>query len=208
MRSMSQGTSLRGVGTACTNVALATCFFLFAYANLHSFFEHQRLSVALIVITEALVAILILIRRDADNTRHSWQTWLSTAAGTMAPMLLRPTAATEDLVIGEIIQVAGFMLQIAAILSLNRSFGLLPAHRSVKSNGLYSLVRHPLYTAYTVSFIGYLINNLNLYNAVVIVIGTMFQVWRIRCEEDLLLRYPSYASYADRTRWRLMPSIW
>jgi protein-S-isoprenylcysteine O-methyltransferase Ste14 len=205
---MSQGTSLRGVSTACTNVALATCFFLFAYANLHSFFEHQRLSVALIVITEALVAILILIRRDADNTRHSWQTWLSTAAGTMAPMLLRPTAATEDLLIGEIIQVAGFMLQIAAILSLNRSFGLLPAHRTVKSDGLYSFVRHPLYTAYAVTFLGYLINNLNLYNVTIVVVGTAFQVWRIRCEEDLLFRYPNYAAYADKTRWRLVPSIW
>jgi len=208
MRSTNQDTSLRGIGTACTNALLATCFFFFAYANLHSFVENQRLSVALIVITEALVAILILIRRDADETRHSWQTWLSTTVGTLTPMLLRPTAATEDLLVGEVIQVAGFMLQIGAILSLNRSFGLLPAHRTVKSDGLYSFVRHPLYTAYTVTLLGYLINNLNLYNLTIVVVGTAFQVWRIRCEEDLLFGYPSYASYAGKTRWRLIPSIW
>jgi protein-S-isoprenylcysteine O-methyltransferase Ste14 len=205
---MSQDTSLRGIGTACTNAVLATCFFLFAYANLHSFVEHQRLSVALIVITEALVAVLLLIRRDANETRHSWQTWISTTVGTLTPMLLRPTAAAEDLLIGEIIQVAGFMLQIGAILSLNRSFGLLPAHRTIKSDGLYSLVRHPLYMAYAVTLLGYLINNLNLYNATVVVVGMAFQVWRIRCEEDLLFKYPNYAAYANKTRWRLMPSIW
>ncbi|MGI9264024.1 MAG: methyltransferase family protein [Gammaproteobacteria bacterium] len=201
-------TSWRGIGTASTNVVLAAVFFFFAVANLHSFVGNPRLSVALIVITETIVAVLFLIRKDADETKHSWQTWVSTTIGTLAPMFLRPSAAVEDLLIGQVIQVAGFGLQIAAILSLNRSFGLLPAHRSVKSDGLYSLVRHPLYTAYTVSFIGYLINNLNVYNATVIVVGTMFQVWRIRCEEDLLLKYPNYASYAHRTRWRLMPSIW
>ena len=208
MKSMSQDASLRGIGIACTNVVLATCFFLFAYANLQSFIEHPRLSVALIVVTESIVAIFILIRRDPDETRHSWQTWVTTTIGTLAPLLLRPTAGAEDLLIGQIIQLAGFMLQIGAVLSLNRSFGLLPAHRGVKSDGLYRLVRHPLYTAYTITFLGYLINNLSWYNAAIMVIGTAFQVWRIRCEEDLLFKYPNYASYADRIRWRLIPQIW
>ncbi len=208
MRSMSQETSLRGIGVACINVLLATCFFSFAYANLHSFIEHPRLSVALIVVTEAILAIFILIRRDADETRHSWQAWLTTTAGTLTPMLLRPTAVTDDLLIGQVIQIAGFMVQIGALFSLNRSMGLLPAHRAVKSDGLYRLVRHPLYAAYTITFLGYLINNLSLYNAAVIIVCTAFQVRRIRCEEDLLFKYPNYVSYADKIRWRLIPSIW
>lgn len=208
MRSENRIASIHGLRNACTNALLASWFLLFAYANLVSFIEHPRLSVALIVVAEAIFAALFLIRRDADETHHTWRTWFTTTGGTMAPMFLRPTAVTEDLMVGEFIQVAGFLLQIAAVLSLNRSFGLLPAHREVKSDGLYRLVRHPLYAAYTITFVGYLLNNLSLYNAAVILVGTAFQVCRIRYEEDFLFRYPTYVSYAKRTRWRLIPSIW
>ena len=123
-------------------------------------------------------------------------------------MLLRPTDATADLLAGTILQVGGFVMQIIALLYLSRSFGLLPAYRGIKSSGLYSLVRHPLYSAYVISFIGYWINNQSLANAAVIVCGTAFLVMRIYCEEALLLKYDDYSRYANRTRWRLIPAVW
>jgi protein-S-isoprenylcysteine O-methyltransferase Ste14 len=123
-------------------------------------------------------------------------------------LLLRPTDATADLLAGEILQVGGFAMAIIALLSLSRSFGLLPAYRGIKSSGLYSVVRHPLYTAYVISFIGYLINNPSVANAAVIAFGTAFLVMRIHCEEALLLEYDDYSHYASRTRWRLIPAVW
>jgi protein-S-isoprenylcysteine O-methyltransferase Ste14 len=100
-------------------------------------------------------------------------------------------------------------MAIIALLSLSRSFGLLPAYRGIKSSGLYSVVRHPLYTAYVISFIGYLINNPSVANAAVIAFGTAFLlVMRIHCEESLLLEYDDYSRYASRTRWRLIPAVW
>ncbi len=208
IQSVTAGSSLRGIGLAFTNMLLATLFILFAIANAKSFLENPRLSVFLIVVTETIVAIFLIIRRDPDETRHTWQTWISTTCGTLAPFLLRPIEVTEDLLPGEILQLVGFILQIAALLSLNRSIGLLPAYRGVKSGGLYSWVRHPLYTAYVITYLGYWINNQSLNNAAVVLVGTAFLVMRIYYEEALLLKYADYTRYANRIRWRLIPSIW
>jgi protein-S-isoprenylcysteine O-methyltransferase Ste14 len=201
-------TSLRGIGLAFSNIALASCFFLFAYGHVENFIEQPRLSVFLIIITETIVAILLLVRRDPDETRHTWQTWVTTTGGTLTPFLLRPIDATEDVLAGQILQVAGALLQIGALASLNRSLGLLPAHRGIKSDGMYRFVRHPLYTAYIVTLAGYLISNFSVYNTIVVLAGTAFMVLRIRYEEELLRTYPVYASYAEKTRWRIIPSVW
>ncbi|MBU2675884.1 MAG: isoprenylcysteine carboxyl methyltransferase [Gammaproteobacteria bacterium] len=204
---MSEST-LRGIGLAFTNLSLAVFYLAFAFANAKSFVAEPRLSVLLIVLMETIAAVFLIIRRDPDETEHSWQTWTTTTFGTLAPTLFRPTDATADLIVGDILQVGGFALQIAALLYLSRSFGLLPAYRGIKSSGLYSWVRHPLYSAYVISFIGYWINNQSLANAAVAVFGTAFLVMRIYCEEALLLKYKDYSRYADRTRWRLIPAVW
>lgn len=208
IRLVSVGSSLRGIRLAFTNMLLGTLFLFFAIANAKSFLENPRLSVFLIVVTETIVAVFLIIRRDPDETGHTWQAWITTTCGTLAPFLLRPIEATEDLLLGEILQITAFILQIAALLYLNRSFGLLPAHRGVKSGGLYGWVRHPLYTAYVIMFLGYWINNQSLNNAAVIVAGAAFLVMRIHYEEALLFKYADYTRYAKRIRWRLIPSIW
>lgn len=199
---------LRHLGVLATNWVLAIAYGLFAYAHVQKFLEEPRLSLILIVVIETLLVLFLLIRRDPDQTWHSWYTWLTTAGGTIAPLLVRGTAATSDVLLGQVFQVTGFVFQIGATISLNRRFGLLPAHRGVASQGLYRLVRHPIYAAHTLSFIGYLISNFNLYNASIFVAGTTFQVLRIYNEERLLIEYPDYEVLMQKTRWRLFPYVW
>jgi protein-S-isoprenylcysteine O-methyltransferase Ste14 len=122
--------------------------------------------------------------------------------------MLRPVEGSADVLFGNVLQISGFLLQIAALLALNRSLGLLPAYRGIKSSGLYAWVRHPLYMAYVVTYIGYLVNNPSIGNLGIVVSGTGFLVMRLRYEEALLFAYGEYANYASRIRWRLMPSIW
>lgn len=200
--------AFRGLGAAISNLLLAILFIGFAYAHLQRFLVQPRLSLLLIVAVEGLVAVILVIRRDPENTQHGWKTWGATSIGTFAPMLLRPIDAPTDLLVGQILQVAAIGLQIGAVLSLNRSFGLLPAHRGVKSGGLYRWVRHPLYSAYLLAHVGYLASNMSWANVLVVVTGTAFQVVRILQEERLLLQYPDYARYSGTTRWRLVPAIW
>ncbi len=187
---------------------LATLFIFFAIANAKSFLANPRLSVLLIVITESIVAFFLIVRRDPEETHHSWQTWVTTTLGTLAPFLLRPVDVESDQFIGSVLQISGFLLQIAALVALNRCLGLLPAYRGIKSGGLYAWVRHPLYLAYVITYLGYFLSNPIAANLVVIVSGTVFLVLRIWYEENLLLRYPEYKSYASRTRWRLLPAVW
>lgn len=197
-----------GVGRAATNILMALLFLTFAYANLTSLHRQLRLSVLLLLIAETLAAVLFLIRRDPDRTRHTWRGWITTVGGTWMPLLLRPADASADLLVGQLVQASGFALQILAMLSLNRSFGLLPAHRGVRSSGAYRFVRHPLYAAYVVVFFGFLMNNPSPSNVAIVIAGTVFLVLRIREEENLLLEYPEYAAFAQRVRWRLIPAIW
>lgn len=208
LKSAMKRSSLRGVALAFTNMLLATLFVLFAIANAKDFMENPRLSVFLIVITETIVAILLVVRRDPDETQHSWQTWITTTCGTLAPFLLRPVDATADVLVGNILQIIGFLLQIGALLALNRCLGLLPAYRGIKSSGMYAWVRHPLYMAYVITYMGYFVNHPSLANLGIIVSGTCFLVLRIRLEEDLLRKYTDYVHYAQGTQWRLLPGVW
>ena len=210
MKSISEKSqfSFKGLGAALTNILLALTFLVFAYAHVQHFLETPRLSLLLIIAVEGLIAVMLLIRSDPDQTAHNWKTWLTTFGGTFAPLLLRPTEVPTDLLIGQGVQLVGFVLQLAGVMSLNRSFGLLPAHRGVKSDGLYRFVRHPLYSTYALAHIGYLINNFSVYNTAIIIFTTAFQVARILNEERLLMNYPDYVNYTGRTRWRLIPAVW
>ena len=205
---VSRQSSLRGIRLAFTNLLLATFFLFFAVSNAQSFLANPRLSVFLIVVAESIAAVFLVIRRNPHETWHTWQTWLTTTCGTLAPFLLRPVEGAEDVLAGEILLVFGVAMQILSLVSLNRSFGLLPAFRGVKSTGMYAWVRHPLYAAYVIIFLGYLVNNQSLNNAAVILFGIAFLVMRIHYEEELLMQEADYKHYVSRTRWRLVPAIW
>lgn len=205
---MKQVITKEGSIAAASNVLLAAMYLLFIAAHLKVYIQTPRLSLIVIMLFETLCLIFVLIRRDPNATWHSWKTWITALGGTFAPLLLRPTDVPADLLFGQVVQISGFLFQIGALLSLNRSFGLLPAHRGVKSDGLYRWVRHPLYTAYTFGFLGYVINNFDFYNVAVLLFATFLQVLRILNEETFLLRYEEYAAYAARTKWRLVPLIW
>jgi len=189
------------------NASLAAFFCLFAYGQLLNFAHYHKLSNLLAFVLEMTVALFFIVRRDADKISISFYSWITTLGGSFCPLLLRPGGMQEDIVIGEIIQVSGLVLALYGIASLNRSFGLLPAYRGIKSIGPYRWVRHPLYAAYTISHIGYLINNFTVWNLVFVVLTLSFQIMRLLNEERLLSGYDEYREYCLKTRWRLIPLV-
>jgi protein-S-isoprenylcysteine O-methyltransferase Ste14 len=196
----------RGLATAFTDLSLAGLYLAFAWAHLRGFLDQPRASVILIVVFETLFAVFFLVRRPASSVSTSWIAWASTAAGTLGPLLLRPTSA-DDFWAGQLVQVAGLGFGIAGILSLNRSVGLLPANRGVRSSGAYRWVRHPLYSSYTVMHAGYLTSHLSGWNVAVFIVALAAQLVRIEGEERLLSQDPAYDGYKARTRWRLVPFV-
>jgi protein-S-isoprenylcysteine O-methyltransferase Ste14 len=120
------------------------------------------------------------------------------ATGTMSG--LRP--------LGEILQIVGLSLAIFALAFLRRSFGLVAAHRGIKTIGAYAVVRHPMYAAYIVSQIGYVLVHQSARNLAIGVITSGGLVLRAALEERLLARDPTYASYRRRVRWRFLPYVY
>ena len=189
------------------NIFLALLFLLFALSNLNSYLSHPRLSPLFAVALETVTALLFLFRSRPKQVSFSAYSWVITLAGTFGSLLLRPSSAAQDLLVGQILQVLGFTLATIAIISLWRSFGMLPADRGIRRAGAYRLVRHPLYAAYLVHHAGYLINNFDLYNVMVVVIATSFQVLRVFDEEKFLSNLPEYREYKSVVRWRFIPFI-
>jgi protein-S-isoprenylcysteine O-methyltransferase Ste14 len=199
--------SLQGFATAGANVGLAVLNLAFAWAHVLAYSRQPRLSVALLVFLEVLIASLFVARRDAEKTSYRAAPFLVTVFGIYLPLLLRPVPGALDGVLATAFQVGGSIAAVLAAASLNRSFGLLPAYRGVKDSGAYRIVRHPLYASYLLMHLGYVLNNPSAWNVAVLAAAIPFQLARVVYEEQLLARYPSYRNYRARTRWRLVPFV-
>lgn len=151
--------------------------------------------------------LLFIIRRPAraQGPRHTF--WLA-AFGTFFPIgTLRPTGPGWQLP-GEAVQIIGFGIILVAVWTLNRSFGLAPAHRGLVTRGVYGLVRHPLYAGELLALAGYCIGYASILNWFVWAVVAVVQVARIFAEEKLLSEDHEYQAYQQRVRWRLVPGLW
>jgi len=193
--------------TALCNIVVPLFFARFAWEHATAFIHSLRISNLLFMTKEILDVYFYLRKSNARVVSTSTYAWVIATFGTAAPLLFRPSHDGSDLWAATLIQVLGAALQLLAILSLNRSFGLVAANRGIKTDGMYRLVRHPLYLTYLISQLGYVLNYPTTYNFCILVIATGVQVLRIFEEERLLLQDPEYADYAKRTRWRLVPLV-
>jgi protein-S-isoprenylcysteine O-methyltransferase Ste14 len=109
--------------------------------------------------------------------------------------------------------VAGMILRIIAILSLRKMFTTTIAIQdghALKTDGLYSVVRHPSYTGSLISFFGLGIAFGNWLSFITIIIPiTGVFIYRINLEETMLEQHfgEEYRSYKARTK-RLFPAIY
>ena len=101
----------------------------------------------------------------------------------------------------------GLCVQISAKVILGRSFGLIAANRGIKVAGPYRIVRHPMYAGYTILHVGFLLAFPSIWNLALYSTELAIQVARLLREELLLNQDQSYRDYADRVRYRLIPTI-
>jgi len=69
-------------------------------------------------------------------------------------------------------------------------------------------VRHPLYMSYVVQDVGYNLHEWSAGTLALVAVGWASMIYRIHAEERVLSHNPDWASYAARTRYRLLPGIW
>jgi protein-S-isoprenylcysteine O-methyltransferase Ste14 len=199
--------TMKGLREAGANLVAAGMYLVFAVTHLQAFAAAPRPSLLFVVIIETLVAVLFLLRAPASRASLSVYSWITSLGGTLAPLLLRPADAAHDVLLGQLVQCAGGALAALSIVSLNRSFGLLPAVRTLRFGGAYRWVRHPVYAAYTLQSVGYLVSNATARNVAIVVVALAFQVLRVLNEERVLATVPEYERYRRQTRWRLIPLV-
>lgn len=187
-------------------MVLASAWGMFSYAHFLGFNATGDLSYLLFCAAETLAAVLFLVRSNAVTVSTARLDWVLAISATFSPFLFAP-AAWGVLPQAKLLILAGSGAQIAGLLSLNRSFGLVPAKREIKTGGLYRIVRHPLYASYFVSFSGYVLANTSIANLVVYVSAISLLFFRLLREEKHLSLDPEYRAYMQQVKYRIVPLI-
>lgn len=174
------------------------------------FFAHTGRVIGLVfVVQQVWVAVVFLGRRIPRTVSRRPLDWIAAYAGWFTSFLVRPGGYHLEWAVaaGFGMQVTGLVLWAWAFSRLGRSYGVVPADRGLVTRGPYALVRHPLYSAYMIGGLGYLMQSLSIWNALVYLIAVGWQLVRIAAEERHL-DGPGYTAYRSRVRWRLCPRVW
>jgi len=192
------------------NAVLVGLFLSFAFANFLRWQETGRPVGLGVVALEAFTAFLFMIRRAPLATSERPLAWISAFLGAFTMLAARPVAhpVYGPFALFEVLQLVGFGIVLVALGTLGRSFGVVAANRGVKTHGLYGLVRHPAYSGYLLSYLGYVAENPSLRNAFLLVTATAAQVVRMAEEERMLGRDEGYRAYLTRVRHRLIPHVY
>lgn len=189
-----------------TNLFLSA-FWLWSTAfQFSSFVVTHKVSTLFMALCQGLNGIFFFIRPYPKTVSRNFFANLVAFMGTFCILLYQPSLTT-DTVLGEVVLSVGGVLLFLSVLSLNTSFGIIPADRSIKTDGMYRFVRHPIYMSYLFFFVGYCINNPTVHNVLVICASATLECIRIFFEENHLLNDPEYAAYAKKVRFRLIPYI-
>ena len=161
----------------------------------------------LLLISEGAVVVFLVIRRPTERISLRPGDWFLATAGTFLPLMVVSGDFRPLPEFGAMLLLAGTLIHIGAKFSLNRSFGLVAANRGVKSEGLYRIVRHPMYAGYMLAHVGFFLTQGSLLN-----LGLYAAIWtllvlRIRAEERVLFEDAAYQEFAAGVRYRLLPGV-
>ncbi len=200
---------VRRTVTIAFNVAGAAGAAFFLRASVRYFVATHQFVGGLFVAEQLWLVGAFLLRRPAIAVDRRPGTWL-VAFAALVGLLYRPQGVHPSwgLVTGDILQLAGAVLCLAALSALGRSFGYVAADRGLRTGGPYAVVRHPVYASYLVMQVGYVLQAVSVRNLVIFVLATGVNAARALAEERLMLRTAPYAVYAGRVRWRFVPGVW
>ncbi len=95
-----------------------------------------------------------------------------------------------------IVWLAGSLLGVWGIWNLRYSFSIEPQARDLVTSGPYRFVRHPMYAAYVLQYVGILLARPSIGFALILCAWFLLVCVRMRFEEQVLsLAFPGYNSY-------------
>jgi len=157
-----------------------------------------------------IMVSLFLVRKNhrAINTNIFDQCIALIAFCSGAAFIGQPVSGGTTIgIIAVTVIIAANILGAVTLINLGRSFGILIALREVKTSGLYSVVRHPMYFTDILLRVGYVIYHFNLFTVSVFTASTLCYLYRALLEEKFLSQDPSYAEYMKNVRYRFIPGV-
>lgn len=107
-----------------------------------------------------------------------------------------PNANQNIIYIFSIMEVAVQIFYIIALLNLGLSLTVLPEARKLKTKGIYSISRHPLYVSYMIINILNIFINQSLVYIPFAIVGCLLHYIRAKNEEKILIEvFPEYNEY-------------
>jgi sterol desaturase/sphingolipid hydroxylase (fatty acid hydroxylase superfamily)/protein-S-isoprenylcysteine O-methyltransferase Ste14 len=95
--------------------------------------------------------------------------------------------------------ILGTAMSVWCLHQLGRSFAIMATSRELKTQGAYSIVRHPLYAAEVLLILGVVVGHGTAFAYVVGLVWLVLQIRRAQYEELVLsATFPEYADYARR----------
>ena len=199
----------RDIGDLAAKILIVTLFSSMAMRLAQDAAATGHVTGMLLVVSEALVVVLTMVRRPAGLVDRTLKARLLTGFATFGPPLVRPMSgaaiAPESITVA--VAAIGLMIVVLGKLSLGRSFGLSPANRGVVSTGMYRFVRHPIYLGYLITHVGFVAANPADWNLLVLALADLALMMRAVREEQTLAQDDAYRAYMQRVRWRVIPGV-
>jgi protein-S-isoprenylcysteine O-methyltransferase Ste14 len=189
-----------------SGLILAPLWAWFAYRHLTAFAATREPAYLFLFLSETVTVVSLAIRTFPKSISSSPLDWIVAIIGTFSTLCFAP----EDsgiLPSGKYAVAAGTLLQVFSMASLNRSFALVASTRRIKTQGMYRLIRHPIYASYLVTFTGYVLANTSRENIGVYLIAMACMFIRIFREEKHLAQDAEYRSYMKQVPYRVIPLV-
>ena len=114
-------------------------------------------------------------------------------------------------VLGDLLVALGMLMVLFVFRTNTYAFAVIevdPKHRVI-SNGLYAHVRHPMYAAALILFMGISPALGSWWGLFMVLPIKWILIWRLLDEERFLSKnLPGYEEYRQKVRYRLMPGVW
>ncbi len=164
-----------------------------------------------LAIPPTLAAGIGFLRREEPKEQGGWSS-LGAIPSLLLPAAVAAAGGPSASVVAGLPVLAcaalGSLLATVSLLTLGRSFGVFPARRTLVTNGVYSLVRHPAYLGECLLAGALCARAPTAPSLGVLALGLLATSLRVVVEERVLRRDPEWQRYRADVPWRVVPFIW
>ncbi|OGF65026.1 MAG: hypothetical protein A2Y62_14500 [Candidatus Fischerbacteria bacterium RBG_13_37_8] len=195
------------------NVVLFICIgqYIYRETEIYQIFKNLKFIDITFFTCNIIFLLLILIRRNYRKVDTSWTHWLVATASFFSSMFFMKSHVTVSQTVHSVangINALAIIVNLIALLSLGRSFGIVPALRIIKTRGAYRVIRHLMYVSDILLKTPILLIYFSVYNLAIYLFSVILYILRAHFEEQILQNDSEYNAYMQKVKYRFIPFIY